>query len=60
MYLTMMVLSVCLNDIVHLQEIYINISFYQLVLRFGSSCDFLITIWLRWLSVYYKGIKQIS
>ncbi len=44
--LTMMVISVCVNDTVHLLYILIFKS------GFGSSCDFLITP--CWSSVYYK------
>ncbi len=53
----MMVFSVSVNDIVHL--LYVIIS-KLLVMGFSSSCDFLITTCIWWLSVYFKGTKQIS
>ncbi len=51
MCVTMMVFSVCVNDCA--PSIYMLI-FKWFVMRFGSSCDFLITTCFWWLSVYYK------
>ncbi len=56
----MIVFSACVNDTVHLLYMLLFKSYYLLVMGFGSSRDFLITICIWLLSVYYKGREQIS
>ncbi len=53
---TMMVFSACVNDTVHLLQ-YICYYLKLFMMGFGSSCDFLITTCIWWLSVYFKRYK---
>ncbi len=57
--LAMMGFSACVNDSVRLLYMLLFKScLWLLVMGFGSSCDITTCIW--WLSVYFKGTKQIS